>query len=92
MIEVVYDDYRSVSGVLYPFRALERDEGRPMCRSPTARSRHQPGAGELATSEVASRGLATEGAVALSPQHLLGYIGSQGVLYIAQSRCGRVFR
>ncbi len=24
-IEVVYDDYRPVSGVLYPFRALERD-------------------------------------------------------------------
>jgi hypothetical protein len=32
MIEVVYDDYRSVSGVLYPFRALERDEstGEPL--------------------------------------------------------------
>jgi hypothetical protein len=25
VIEVVYDDYRPVSGVLYPFRALERD-------------------------------------------------------------------
>jgi len=32
VIEVVYDDYRPVSGVLYPFRALERDQttGEPL--------------------------------------------------------------
>jgi len=32
IIEVVYDDYRPVSGVLYPFRALERDQatGEPL--------------------------------------------------------------
>lgn len=32
MIDVIYDDYRSVSGVLYAFRALERDDatGEPL--------------------------------------------------------------
>jgi len=32
VIEVVYDDYRPVSGVLYAFRALERDQatGEPL--------------------------------------------------------------